>query len=108
MKLIRTLHRFNTGRFYIEDRQPIAWAVLERDNATACTICGRYTTRQCVVFRDEARWIEGVIDLHMGNLDFIDDEWVLRAYDDHHWHWGACELHFFSNLLAADAAAKEA
>lgn len=75
---IGALHTFNTGRQYAKDGQPIVWAVLKCSEPYG----------QCVVFIDQARGIDGVIDLHFGNLDLIDDRWVLRAYDDHHYRHG--------------------
>jgi hypothetical protein len=74
MKLIGTIHRFNTGRYYSADHQPITWAVVERPTGT-----------RCVVFVDHARGISGTIPLHVGNLDLLTDAWVLRAYDDFHY-----------------------
>lgn len=66
---------FNTRRMYGAEGQRIVYAVLQLSNPY----------RQVVAFVDRDRGIEGVIDLHFGNLDLISDEWVLRAYDDHHW-----------------------
>lgn len=69
-------HEFNTRRMYAADGQRISWAVY-RNAAHHRTV---------VVFNDHARGIDGVVDLHFGNLDIVGDEWVLRAYDDHHWY----------------------
>jgi len=74
MRIIGELHTFNTGRRYVADGQTIVWAIIAGEDG------------QKVAFIDRARMIEGVIDLHFGNLDLVDDRWVLRAYDDHHYH----------------------
>lgn len=79
----RPLRRFNTGRRYREDGQWIRWTVATLADG-----------RRVVMFVDESRFIDGVIDLHLGNLDLVDDQWVLRAYDDHH---------YYSNFRHAEA-----
>lgn len=76
-KIVGKVHEFNTGRYYGKDRQPITWAVVELEGG------GRG-----VAFADSARGIDGIIPLLIGNLDLVTDEWVLRAYDDFHFHPG--------------------
>lgn len=75
--LIGKVRAFNTGRLYAADGQRISWAVFRDVN----------THKTVVVFIDHSRMVDGVIDLHFGNLDLVNDGWVLRAYDDHHYHY---------------------
>lgn len=77
MKLVGKIHRFNTGRRYGNEGQLILWAVFQQDQPY----------RRVVVFFDQDRHIEGCIELYIGNMDLVNDDWVLRAYDDHHWHY---------------------
>lgn len=72
-ELVGKIHRFNTGRLYTERGQVITWAIVKHDG------------NRFVVFSDEDRQIDGLIPLFLGNYDLIDNGWVLRAYDDHHW-----------------------
>jgi hypothetical protein len=90
MNIIGKIHKFNTGRLYAKEGQPISWAIVKRDNDTLC-----------VPFIDHARGIEQVIDVHVGNLDLIDDRWVLNAYDNYHYHYGSSECQFLRNALSA-------
>ena len=75
MEIVGKIRRFNTRRQYTKEGQPITWAIVQNDKVTN------------VVFIDHARHIDGVIDVHFGNLDLIHDDWVLRAYDDYHYHY---------------------
>lgn len=80
-ELVGEVHRFNTGRLYAVNGQEITWGVID-------VYVEHRISERVVAFIDHARGIDGVIDLHFGNLDLIDDRWVLRAYDDHHYHHG--------------------
>jgi len=86
MKIIGAIHTFNTRRMYAANGQEIQWAVIERPDHS-----------RVVFFNDTARGIDGVIDLHVGNLDLVDNDWVLRAYDDFHYHYGHDERPFFTD-----------
>jgi hypothetical protein len=90
MKLIGTVHTFNTKRMYAENGQEIVWAILQIDDY-----------RKVVAFMDRARGIDGVIDIHFGNMGLVDDRWVLRAYDDFHYRHGT-----YDELELLRAAAK--
>ena len=90
MKIIGSINRFNTGRGYSANRQPIVWAVVEGSEPTVHS--------RVVVFIDEARTIEGAIPLYVGNLDLIDDGWVLRAYDDHHYRMDYDAVQFLRQM----------
>jgi hypothetical protein len=89
LRLDGPLHRFNTGRHYAQDGQQIVWAfVRDEEDATY------------IGFLDKSRMIEGLITVHFGNRDLVDDGWVLRAYDDRHWA-GCYQLW---NLFSSDVA----
>jgi hypothetical protein len=89
MKLIKPVTAFNTKRLYTEEGQPISYAIIRRDDH-----------KTIVVFRDHARGIEGVIDVHFGNTDLVTNDWVLRAYDDMHYHHlSLVERDFFDGLF---------
>lgn len=83
MQLIGKVHTFNTGRMYAANGQEIRWAVVQLEPERNYE--PKLGTRQAVAFSDTARGIAGFIELHLGNLDLIDDRWVLAAYDDHHY-----------------------
>jgi len=87
--LVGEVREFNTGRLYAFGGQPITYAVFESGG------------KHYVVFIDHARYIEGCIELHFGNLDLVDNSWVLRAYDDHHYRYNG-------DAFAALRAAREA
>jgi hypothetical protein len=88
MKLIGTIHKFNTRRMYGENGQEIVWGVVEQDDQ-----------HRVVNFIDRARGIRGTIDLHFGNLDLLTNEWVLRAYDDFHYRGFHNTMTFFGEQV---------
>jgi hypothetical protein len=88
MKLIGTIHTFNTGRPYASNGQEITWAVIERPDR-----------KRVVVFIDHARMIEQGIDLHIGNLELLTNAWVLNAYDNYHYHYASEEVTFLREQL---------
>lgn len=90
MKLIGTVHTFNTGRMYAADGQRIVWAIIERPDGS-----------RCVAFLDLARGINQVVPLHVGNLDLLTDRWVLVAYDDFHYTHGYEECEFLRTAYRA-------
>lgn len=91
MKLIGKIHKFNTGRYYGDNKQPIDWGIICKDD-----------DKQVVVFIDRARHIDGIIDIHFGNLDLIHNDWVLNAYDHYHYYMGSSvnsPISFFEDLV---------
>lgn len=93
MKVIGTVHTFNTRRMYAANGQEIVWAVIEVDRF-----------RTVVAFIDRARMIDGVIDLHVGNRELVTDQWVLRAYDDFHYYGKYDAVQVLRQQIAANAA----
>lgn len=89
MQLKGPVRSFNTRRMYSENGQEIVHAVIQLDNGFT----------RVVAFIDRARGIDGVIDLHFGNMDLVDNDWVLRAYDDMHYRHGYEELDFLRENL---------
>jgi hypothetical protein len=85
-ELVGNVHRFNTGRMYAANGQEIVWGVV-RNTETGKTV---------VAFKDLARGIDQVIDVHVGNLDLLTDRWVLAAYDDFHYRHGYEECRFLA------------
>jgi hypothetical protein len=79
MRIKGQIHEFNTGRRYTKEGQRIRWAIIEEVGDGGPDI---------VAFEDLDRGIFGCIPKFLGNDDLINDAWVLRAYDDHHWHEG--------------------
>lgn len=88
LKILGKFRSFKTGRHYGPNGQQIDWAIVDKGEG-----------RRVVVFTDQDRMIDGVIDLHFGNLDLVDDRWVLRAYDDHHYHGDYDVLGFWRDAL---------
>ena len=82
LEIVGSIRRFNTGRMYAANGQEIVWCVVKN------TETGKYV----VAFKDLARGIDQVIDVHVGNLDLLTDRWVLTAYDDFHYHHGYEEV----------------
>jgi len=93
MKLIGTIHRFNSGRLYNNDGQPITWAIIELESH-----------KRVVAFIDHARMIEQVIDVHVGNSALLTDAWVLNAYDNFHYHYGPAEVAFLRMQMQEQAS----
>lgn len=68
------VREFNTGRRYTGFGQRIRWVRIQEDNGD-----------NAVVFEDQDRMIFGIIPIFFGNMDLVDDRWVLNAYDDRHY-----------------------
>ena len=81
LEVVGKIHKFNTGRLYAANSQEISWGVIR------CVETGE----RKVAFIDHARGIDGVIPMFFGNMDLLDDAWVLRAYDDFHYTHGMFE-----------------